>query len=66
MAAMTSAVSVISGYIFSQWLIISLGLIFPHSKDTYLIFWIQKGISLHTIYFTYLSEQQCMMEGDLR
>lgn len=29
----------LSGWIFSQWFIISLGLICQHSEDTYLIFW---------------------------
>lgn len=29
----------LSGWIFSQWFIISLGLIFQRSEDTYLIFW---------------------------
>lgn len=35
----TLAIPILSGWVFSQWFIISLGLICWHSEDTYLVFW---------------------------
>lgn len=54
----------LSGWIFSQWSIISLGLICQHSEDTYLIFWnSERDQPAHNL-FHLSSEQQHMMKGD--
>lgn len=37
--AITLAIFIPFGWIFSPWFLISLGLICQHSEDTYLIFW---------------------------